>query len=515
MSKEPGKELAVRREIVRASNGENMRYSIPQRVTSTRGESPPSGSLSAAEVKSMIDQKVRDMQVSLQRQPLRKRFKKQFKKLNWKRMAGVVGAIAVLALVISAVTVLVSDKSRAIALPLPGGGQSTGSQVGATSGHRDAPAVTGNCQFNSYDAPRGSNNFGPTPNPLPTNADQASYQQAVVMATDCKYAATQYVYDVLGERMSPNDPAGNQKVAQDISDWTERFRVNKSTWQDAVNQFYNKVDKFVLASFPNVGYWSFGFIPDPSYNRSIQPQLTQLAELQDMNLVLIGLDKAGNPVDMWRVPCQYQNVMTVQLPGLPTVAPPPPPVTQPPVGPPPVTMCTCENGCQPADQCGPPVVICTCDNNCLPPQQCLPPNPCDINPDLPQCNPCPPGACNPCDINPDLPQCHPCVCCNVPCPPTTQPKSPNPSDYPHLPDAPLAQVSTPAAPPVVPQVPAGTTPPRAPIHGSTGPTGALAPGANPQPAPGVNTSAAPIAQAPKGTSSGGSGAGTHITDPDG
>ena len=177
-----------------------------------------------------------------------------------------------------------------------------------------------------------------------------------------------------------------------------------------------------------------------------------------------------------------QTISTPVVPAPPTATPPP--------------VVECPNGCAP-----PPVV--ECPNGCQPPQctwcgcpgvDCTPHNPCIDNPSLPGCQPC-------------------TECCNGDCPPPNVPKSPNPSDYPHLPEAPPAVADPLPSAPVVPQAPATRTP-QAPVHESTGPNGATAPGANPAPAPGVNPSAPPISQAPRGTGNGGPGAGTHSADPD-
>lgn len=268
------------------------------------------------------------------------------------------------------------------------GGTIDGNRVGDVGGARSAPAVTGTCEFLAYDATPGSNEFGAKPDPMPTNGSEAANIQADSMARDCKYAATQYVLDVLNEPLTTQNYA---RVSKLIWDNTEQFRRDKNAWQDAVNKYYAQADQFILVAAPNEKYWSFGFIPGA--NRSVQPELTQLGEEQDLSLALVVLKKDGTVLDKYRVPCRIQNIMEIELPhpvaktpppsspppGTWTSTPPPPP--NPPVicdhcGPPPPPVCTCDNPCgdnPPYEVCHPPVV-CTCDNPCgPPPPECQPP----------------------------------------------------------------------------------------------------------------------------------------------
>jgi len=109
-----------------------------------------------------------------------------------------------------------------------------------------------------------------------------------------------------------------------------------------------------------------------------------------------------------------------------------------------------------------------------------PPPPCD------DCNPPPPPPCTTCECLGNCPPPPP-----PPCEVTGECKSPNPVDYPHITDAPKAEVTKPPAPPSVPQTPAGTTRP-----GTPAPPDVTAPEATPVPTH-INTQAPPIPQAPE------------------
>lgn len=172
-----------------------------------------------------------------------------------------------------------------------------------------APIVADKCEYIAYDAPKGSNNFGPTQSGKPTLQallDRISYK----MAHDCLFAATW----ALVERDTINVDRAEVEALADT------YRMDKQAWQGGVNRWYERNSKYLFVDMGDINYFSFGMIPGK--NRDVRPQLTQFSEQLNMGYALLisrdGEENSPYAAARWDCDIQpaspkpYQKVPTPQ-----------------------------------------------------------------------------------------------------------------------------------------------------------------------------------------------------------